>query len=253
MGVNAYQSVNYLLGISRHHFRVFEVGPHDFGVEFLFILTPERECASEESIEKNSKSPHVYLAAVVLVLSHELWGHVRWSSTENFVLLTIAAEGGESEINNFYHVRCVLDQDIIELDIPVSDALVMQVVEGLSDLLEEATAGGFFYLAVGALLLDELVEADTTNIISYYANLLAGFDQVVHLDDVGMVNLPESQDLPLHRLPLHTIVELRFLINLDGILLHCLFVLALVNYRISTLANGLSNSIVLQLAGGVHV
>ena len=48
----------------------------------------------------------------------------------------------------------------------------MEVIKGLRNLFEESTAHWFFHLAVGALLLDVLVQTNAANIIGYDANCL---------------------------------------------------------------------------------
>lgn len=70
----------------------------------------------------------------------------------------------------------------------------------------------------------------------------------MHPYDVWMVDSFQGHYLSLHRLPLHAIIELRFLINLDGILLHGCLVITNVNHGIGTLSHRFTDLIVIQLA-----
>ena len=67
----------------------------------------------------------------------------------------------------------------------------------------------------------------------------------MHLDNIWMVNFLERQNLSLHCFSLHAIIQFRFLINLDGILLHRDLMEADVNDSIGSLTNSLSNLVVL--------
>ena len=66
----------------------------------------------------------------------------------------------------------------------------------------------------------------------------------MHLDYIWVVYLPQSQDLTLNGLTLHVIIELALLINLDGILLACLSMLALPDDGICTLTNSSTDGVV---------
>lgn len=48
----------------------------------------------------------------------------------------------------------------------------MEVIKSLYNLLEESTANWLFYLTVGALLLDVLVQTNAANIIGHNAYCL---------------------------------------------------------------------------------
>ena len=56
------------------------------------------------------------------------------------------------------------------------DSSLMQVVEGLRNLLEESSADWLLHLAICALLLDVLVQAYTANEIGHNANCLGRFN-----------------------------------------------------------------------------
>ena len=70
----------------------------------------------------------------------------------------------------------------------------------------------------------------------------------MHSDYVWVVNLLERKYLALHRLPLHGIVQLNFLINLNGTLLHRLLMVAGVDACVGALADGLADLIIIKLS-----
>ena len=122
----------------------------------------------------------------------------------------------------------------------------MQVVKGFCDLSEKASAGRFFDLAVCALLLDVLVQRDALDVVGDDANLFVGFDQVVHFDDVRVVNLLEGHDFSLHRLSLHRVVQLDLLVDLDRQLLLRELVVARVDCGVGALSDGLADLVVVE-------
>ena len=127
------------------------------------------------------------------------------------------------------------------------DTFVMQIIESLSNLLEESAADALLHLPIRALLLHVLVQRYALNVICDKANLLTSFNYIVHSDYVRVIDLLESKYLSLHGLPLHGIIELDFLINFDCTLLHRLLVVARVHACIGALADGLADLIIFKL------
>lgn len=221
---------------------------HYFAIEFLLRLSSKWECASQESIKKDSEGPHVNLAAVVLLFPDELGRHVRRSSAEYPLLLSVLTKSSEAKVNNFDHVCFVFDEKVVQLDISVSNALRMQVLERLSNLLKISPAYVFLYLSVDALVLHVLMQRDPRDVVSHDADLFAGFNQVVHPDYVWVIDLLESHDLPLDCFPLHAVIEFDLLIYFDGALLHRRLVITDVHDCESPLSNCLSDLIAVERA-----
>lgn len=101
------------------------------------------------------------------------------------------AESGEAEVDDLDHICVVFYEHIVKLDIPVCNAPGMQIVEGFRDLLEEAATDALFYLSVRALLLDVLVQRYAFDVVGYQTDLLAGFNDVVHSNNVRMIDFLE--------------------------------------------------------------
>jgi len=129
----------------------------------------------------------------------------------------------------------------------MSNPIRMQIFKSLYNLLEKSSTYGFFHHSICTLSLNILVNTYATNIISYDTYLLCRFNEVVHLNNIGMVDLSESYDLPLHGLSLHTIIELYLVINLNGIFLLSLFVMANPYNSICSLSDDFSNLVVIKL------
>lgn len=211
-------------------------------------MTFEGERSHEHSIEQYPQRPHVDLPAIVLLFPDELGRHVGRRAAEYFLFLAILAKSCEAKIYYLDHVCVVFYQHVVELDISVSNAFVMQIIKSFSDLLEEAAADALLHLAIRALLFDVLVQRYAFNVIGHEANLLTCFNYVVHSDYVRVINFLQGKDLALHSLPLHAIIQFNFLINFDGTLLHGLLMVASVDACVGALADGLADLIILKLS-----
>lgn len=129
----------------------------------------------------------------------------------------------------------------------MSNPIRMQIVEGLYNLLEKSSTCGLFDHSVGTLSLNILVNTYATDIISNDTYLLCRFNEVVHFNNIGMVDLSKSNDLPLHGLSLHAIIELYLVIYLNGVFLLGRFVMANPYYSIGSLSDDFSNLVVFEL------
>lgn len=209
-------------------------------------MTSEREDAGEKSIQEYSQSPHVDLATVVFMLSNQLRSHVTWRSAEDLEFLGVGAESSKTEVNDLDHISLFFDQNVVKFDVSVRNTFVMKVIKSFYDLFEEPAADRFFHLSVCALLLDVLVQRDAWDVVCYDADGLACFYQIVHLDDVRVIDLLQRHDFPLHGLSLHRVVQFGLLVDLDGVLLHVYFVVANVNNGVRTLTNCFTNLVLVD-------
>lgn len=88
----------------------------------------------------------------------------------------------------------------------MGDASVVQVVKAFGYLLEKASTSRLRHLSVHAALLNKLMERDAADVIGNDGDLFGGLDEIVHSNDVRVVDLLESKYLSLYRLPLHAVV-----------------------------------------------
>ena len=68
----------------------------------------------------------------------------------------------------------------------------------------------------------------------------------MHFNYIWMINFLQCHYFSLHSFSFHAIIQLWFLIYLYCIFLHCVFVVASIDYSICTLADGLSDLIVIK-------
>lgn len=137
------------------------------------------------------------------MLPHQLRCHIARGSAEYSKFLSIAAEGRKPKVNDFDHICFFFYQNVVKFDISVSDTFVMKVVKRFNDLFVKPSTDGFLDLPVGTLLFDVLVERYALDVVSNNADGFTSFNQVVHFDDVWVVDLLQSHDLPLNCFTFH--------------------------------------------------
>ena len=135
----------------------------------------------------------------------------------------------------------------------MSDPTSMQVIKAFCDLLKESPADRLFDDSVGAHVLDILMKRDALNVVHNNADLLLCLYQVMHPDDVWVVDLLQGHDLALNSFSLHAVVQFGFLIDFDCIFFHVTFVVASVNHSICSLADWLANLVGLECTATWHL
>ena len=67
--------------------------------------------------------------------------------------------------------------------------LMMQVIECFANLFKETPTYIFLDLSIDTLMLDILMQGYSRDIVGHYANLFVCFDQIVHSNNVWMIDL----------------------------------------------------------------
>ena len=106
---------------------------------FLLSCLLEWEDALDNDEDDNSNGEHVDLLSLVGLVFLDFWGHVgHCSSVAGKVVNALVAS--ETEISNL-EVEVVGDEDVLELEVSVDDLLVVHVLHGVNDLVEEEASG----------------------------------------------------------------------------------------------------------------
>ena len=157
----------------------------------MLALASKGENTVKHCIQHHTKSPHVYVFAIVFMLSDKFRSHVRRSSAKDLVLLIsalgIVSEACKAKVNNLDHSRFFFNKDIVKLYVSMCYPLLVEILEALCYLLEKPSACRLLDDSVGALRLDETVHTYAIYKVSHYANLFLSFYQIVHFDAIWMV------------------------------------------------------------------
>lgn len=124
----------------------------DAAVQIVVCLPSEWEAPVEQRVEENASGPDVSRRSCILDLRHDLRRHVGWCTAEHANLLVVGDARRESEVDEL-DVLGLIKQDVLQFDVPVSDALAMAVFECDENLLEDPSR-----LLLVQLLVDHLFE-----------------------------------------------------------------------------------------------
>ena len=176
----------------------------------MLTLASKRENTVKHSEEHHTKGPHVYVLAIILMLSDKFRCHVRRGSAKDLVLLVsalgIVGEACKAKVNNLDHSCFFFNQDVVKLNVSMCYPLFVKILKSFSYLLKKPSTCRLLNYSVGALSLHIMVHTYAIYKISHYANLLLSFYQVVHFDTVWMVYFSKGYYLTLYCFAFHLVI-----------------------------------------------
>mmetsp|Transcript_278 Transcript_278/g.868 ORF Transcript_278/g.868 Transcript_278/m.868 type:complete len:597 (-) Transcript_278:1548-3338(-) len=104
----------------------------DFAEELPLVWGVEGHVAAEQDVGHHAQRPHVHRSAVGLVL-HDLGREVVWGARQRAEGLARAAVHREAEVGDLHGGvgARVLEQDVLGLDVPMHDAVLVEVADGV--------------------------------------------------------------------------------------------------------------------------
>ena len=222
----------------------------DLAVQVLFLRRFEGHLPSQHDKKEHAARPDIRRRAPVILLVHDLWGHVAGRAAENAQLLLRNAR--KAEINDLHLMRPRIVHDVLWFEIPVADVLTVSEGQGLQNLVQDDgdcrlsheflrgvvqdwalqvdllplgvdpgahrgwREGELGQVVLEQQLLDVAVEHLTLNELQDYVQLLGRVNHVVHAHDVGVLELLHDRDLALDAdFALALLIQLELLIDLD--------------------------------------
>ena len=161
--------------------------PLDPPVEVIVSLASEGEAAVQEGVEQHSCGPDICRWAGVLDLGDDLGRHVGRRAAEHPDLLVIRNASREAEVDEL-HILVLVEEDVLQLDVSVGNALAVAVLQCHQDLAEDAAG-----LLLIELLVDHLfevgVQASSRDVLHDQVDVRVRLKGLDELDDVRMVHL----------------------------------------------------------------
>ena len=99
------------------------------------------------------------------------------------------------------HKQAVLTKQTADLEVKVSDAFGVQILNAVQDLLQELCG---FLLCQRLLLSQEVKQLPSRHQLQDQDHIRLVFKNVVQRDDVAVLDLPQDVDLPLDLLATHS-------------------------------------------------
>jgi hypothetical protein len=168
----------------------------DLLVQLFVSGASEREAAIEQRVEQDSRCPDISRRSRILDLVDYLWRHVGGSAAEHLDLFIIGDASGKAVVNQL-DIPVFIQQYVLKLDVSVSDALPVAVLQR-SDYLFEYPLGFFLLESAVGLLLQVRMETAPADIVHDQVDVVVCLECFEYLHDVGVVHLLKQLDLPPH-------------------------------------------------------
>ena len=105
----------------------------DLGVQLRHALVVERYFSAHQNVEHNPETPYIDLWAGVLLGLQQFWGCEIQAAAECFQQISGREQVAQAKINDF-DVASLADEDVLNFQVPVNDAVTVTVVQGAGDL-----------------------------------------------------------------------------------------------------------------------
>ena len=116
-----------LLPVREHHWRVL-----DLHLQNVPILVPERRHSDQHLVQQDADGPPVDTEVVSRLIQH-FWRHVFGSTADCGRQFVILKHFSQAEINQL-DIAVLIEQDIFQFEVSVSDSSLVQVPEAKNDL-----------------------------------------------------------------------------------------------------------------------
>lgn len=117
-------------------------------IQFFVILASEREFTAQKSKKENSKGPNVRRRPRIFNFAHNFWSHIRRSSTENLDFSFVRNTRRETKIDQFYSLFGLVQQNVLQFDVSMSDVALMTIVDCLDNLSPQKFGLKFWHLSI---------------------------------------------------------------------------------------------------------
>ena len=148
--------------------------------------------AANQDIDDDSEAPYVHLGAGVRLRLQELWrGEIQAAAECLETVTSRAEEVAQAKVDDL-DVVVLADQYVLDLQIPVDDAVPMAVVDGARDLAGEAS--GILLLEL-AMRDDVIKHLTTVHILEEHIPVPSCPDVVAESTNVGVVQYVDEGGL----------------------------------------------------------
>lgn len=229
--------------------------------QVLLRLRLEWLCAKQNGVKDNAECPGVGLRTKVLVATAELRRHVSRSAAECCQFLVVRPGlSSKPEIDQFrrHHRLSNVDEDVLQLDVSVSNAQILIEGHGAGKLendLGTVSLREILPHSFERLLLHDLIQHLSMAALDDEVQLPVAVDCIKEPHDIRVPvtiiqlshcrkQLNLTHDTPLD---LSHLLELVLVVNLDGDCVTGLNVQSLPNNRVGTLSQHLSEPVFRQL------
>ena len=151
------------------------------------------------------------------MLLHQVWIHVVGRAAKRGELLLLVTLDCESKVNELYFIH-LINQNIVEFEVPVDDRLGMHEGHSFDDLGKHTADEVFLeaWLLAFVGLFDEVEEALAFAELHDEEYVRPGVDYLVQRHNIDMVEHCQSKDLSPQRLGRLRVLQVLFVVDFQG-------------------------------------
>lgn len=196
-GVHLQHPLEQILGLPTHLRRVLGVReleippmiPFDHSFQIIDPLGREGQPIVEKLVENHPDRPDITFIGIGGLLVHKyFWGHIERSAKSS--IRHKRAFFGEAKVSN--DESALMKEEISQLEVPMHDAVFVELVEPGKHLLEQEDC---FALRGGAVDFEVVFEVSALAVVGDHVVVVGGLEQVVQVEDVGVGDDPHDFQL----------------------------------------------------------
>lgn len=161
-------------------------------MEGRHALVVEGYLATHEDVEHDAKTPHVDLGACVCPGLQQLGGGKVQTAAEGLECAARSEEIAQAKVDDL-DVASFADEDILNLEVPVDDAVPVAVIQSTSDLPTELPGLLLLELPVGYDVVEHLAAVD---ILEKHVPVVVRPDDVAQATYVRVIEQGDDGSLP---------------------------------------------------------
>jgi hypothetical protein len=160
----------------------------DLCMQLRHALVVKRHFTTHQDIQDNAETPHVDLGPSVLLCLEQLWRSKVQTSAEGLQLAPRREQVAQTEIDNLDVAR-LADEDILNLQVAVDDAVAVAVVERTGNLAGELASLLLLETAMGDDVVEHLAAIHK---LEQHVPVVVCPHDVFHAADVGVVEQADN-------------------------------------------------------------
>lgn len=160
----------------------------DLCVQLWHTLVVERYLATHQDVENDAKAPHVHFWSCVLFGLQKLRSSKVETATKRFELVSGREQIAEAKIDNL-NVASLADEDVLDLEVSMDDAVSVAVVERAGNLAGELAGLLLLETAVRDDIVEHLASIDK---LKQHVPVVVCAHDISHATDVGVVEQADN-------------------------------------------------------------
>jgi hypothetical protein len=152
-------------------------------MECWHALIVKWHLSADQNVEDNAETPHIHLGAGVCLCLQQFRGGKVEATAKGLQVPARSKQITQAKVDDF-DVTSLADENVLNLQVTVHNAVAMAVVQGAGDLSAKLARLLLLELSVGNDVIEHLTAVDK---LEEHVPVVVGSDDISQAADVGMV------------------------------------------------------------------